>query len=296
MISAKSTIEPDNQKEPRGTGYKEISERDSQIFELFRQGMTLQEVGNEFKLSRERVRQIVNSTIQRLTKNESITKGIEIDKDVFVEDISRRREKIKESKKLTAKPLAKPKEKRWSMYYAACRKCGTTTIPHVRKGLCEECLGIFRDKRREEIIGKHSFKCDACGKSRADAKYEFKRDLYITKQKDVLCRGCYRNKMGKLLGGHRLYEWSRTYPKCKSCGTTTIPHVKRGLCENCSSFLSDRQREKIIADHGSKCDRCQTGREEAKRYQGRDLYVTTNNNVYCKNCFQGTARSRFIKK
>ena len=119
------------------------------------------------------------------------------------------------------------------------------------------------------------------------------REIYILRSRRMFFVGA---AIETKWGNYRLYEWSRTYPKCKSCGTTTIPHVKRGLCENCSSFLSDRQREKIIADHGSKCDRCQTGREEVKRYQGRDLYVTTNNNVYCRNCFQGTARSRFIKK
>lgn len=296
MISVNNTIEPENQTTRNDSDYKEISDRNAHILELFRQGMTLQEIGDEFKLTRERIRQVVESTIKRVAQNESISKGIEIDREVFVEDISRRREKIKESKRLAAKPPIMPKEKRWSRYYAACRKCGTTAIPHLRKGLCEDCLGIFRDKRREEIIGKHGFKCDACGRSRTDARQEFKRDLYITKEKEVFCLGCYRGKMGKILGEHKLYEWSRAYSKCKSCGTTQIPHLKKGLCENCCDFYSKSQRESIIQKHNSKCDLCHIDRTTAQKKFKRDLFVTQSEDTYCWRCFLSTARSRFIKK
>ena len=298
MKSDQDTIDFGERERLKSLGYKEITKRNSEILELYRTGKTLQEIGNLFALTRERVRQIVSVTIKRAAANESILKGVLVDAEIFSDGIVKKRKLAQEFKKIKHQPKIIPKEKRWSMYYLSCRSCGTTSIPHVRKGLCEECLGIFRADRREDIIAKHDGKCDVCGKLRTDARLDYGRDLFITKSKGVLCRGCFRKSTGEVLGHHRNFEWSRYYQKCKKCATTTVPHVKKGLCENCCDIYSTQQRESLIKIHGGECDYCHIDRNTARAKQGRDLYVTKGDEVLvlCRGCFQGSARNRFFKK
>lgn len=296
MNSSPDTIGSEDSENLNVLGYKEIPKRSSEILEFYRQGKTLQEIGGLFGITRERVRQIAKATIKQSAINESVLKGVDIDPEIFSDGISRKRQLARESKWTAEHPIVPPKERRWSKYYLACRSCGTTSIPHVRKGLCEECIGSFRAERREEIISTHNNKCDVCGKSRVDARLEYGRDFFITKQRDVQCLGCFRKKTGKILGGYSNYKWSRFHEKCKSCGTTLVPHVKNGLCENCSDIYSKEQRIAIVIEHGSRCDHCHIERTTAQAKQGRDLYVTRAKEVLCRNCFQKSARTRFFKK
>lgn len=298
MVADRDTTESTSSAELAALGYKEPDKRSSEILDLYRSGMTLQEIGRIYGVTRERVRQIVKKVIEQVAENESILKGISVDIEVFNDGISKKRREFQESKKIAKRPKVVPKEHRWSKYYVACRRCGTTSIPHVKKGLCEECIGIFRAGRREIIIAKHGSKCDVCGKLRADARVDYGRDLFITKDKRVLCLGCFRADTGKVLGSHKNYEWSRYYPMCKKCGTTVVPHVKKGLCENCCDLYSEEQRELLIREHDNKCDHCHIDRAAAQTKYGRDLYVTKSVrvSVLCRDCFQKSARFRFFKK
>lgn len=297
MDTSSDTIESENIDDLKALGYKEILKRNSEILELYRQGKTLQAIGTLFGITRERVRQIVKVTIRQSAINESALKGVDIDTEIFSDGISKKRKFVQESKRIAQRPKIIPKEHRWSRYYLACRSCGTISIPHVRKGLCEECLGIFRAERREEIITANGSKCANCNKSRTDARVDYGRDLFITKDRRVLCRSCFRNNTGKLLGSYSHYKWSRLYPACISCGKDSLPHVKGGLCENCSGIYSERQREGLIKDHSSRCDNCHTDRGTAQLKQGKDLFVTRKKEVFCKDCFQRrTAKDRFLKK
>lgn len=99
------------------------------------------------------------------------------------------------------------RKKRWSRFYIKCRKCGTTVIPHASKGLCEDCLGIWRDPgRREDVILKLGSKCLNCGIERGEAIRKFGRDLYVSKNwrnnssSALLCRGCFLMFTGEKLG------------------------------------------------------------------------------------------------
>lgn len=176
--------------------FKEIPERNQKILELYREGLTYQNIGGLFGVSRERVRQIVIVTIRQIAVNESVTKGIVMDTAVLAEEESKRRQSAKESKR----PKKESKEKRWSKYYAACRTCGTTAIPHVRQGLCENCTGQIRGKRRDDIIRDHNNQCDKCGISRGEATRDYGRDFYIMKSGQVFCRKCFLGMTGKKLG------------------------------------------------------------------------------------------------
>ncbi len=269
----------------RTSAIKEISERNMKILGLWREGLTLENIGKVIGVSRERIRQVVISTVKQIAVNESISKGIVMDSEVLAEEESRKRKRAQDAKRIIPSQH-QPKEKRWSRYYAACRSCGTTTIPHVRKGLCEQCVGQFRGERREDIVNRHDNKCDSCGRTRYEATSSFGRDFYITKDKKVLCKECFRKYSGKILGSYKNYEWSRHHDKCLKCGTTSVPHAKKGLCENCVDTFTNKQRQRIIAEHGNKCDRCGIDKVNAKNKYGRDLYTVRSGEVLCKNCFQ----------
>lgn len=179
---------------------KEIPDRNIKVLDLYRQGLTLENIGKVFKVSRERIRQIVEKTIRQIAFNESLSKGIELDADILLEEEKKMRGTAKGKEKEKTKPV---QERRWSRYYMACKSCGTSSLPHVRGGLCEKCVGQYRNTRREEIIARHSNKCDDCGTSREDAIKECGRDFYITKAQDVYCKKCFLNKSGKLLASSR---------------------------------------------------------------------------------------------
>jgi hypothetical protein len=239
-------------------------------------------------ISRERVRQIVIWTVKQIGVNESIEKGIVMDAGVMLEEESKKRKNAQEAKRALTKPKREPKKKGWSTYYAACRNCGTTSIPHLRRGLCEQCEGGFRGKRREEIISAHNNKCDSCGRTRHEAAALFGRDFYITKQRDVYCKGCFADMTGRKLGSYKNYDWSRFYERCVECGTTTVPHYKKGLCEKCCGEVVDR--EKMIREHGERCDECGISRSDAQARYEKDLFAVRTGSVFCQVCFQQYAK------
>ncbi len=194
-----SAVKADHEQDERKPIFREIPERNVRVLELWRGGLTLQNIANIFSLSRERVRQLVLATIRQGAMNESISKGIVMDSGVLVEEEFRERKKLKKQKEDIDTNIP-AKEERWSRYYVACRQCGTTSMPHVTHGLCERCAGQYRGGRREDIIAHHSNKCDVCEISRGDAIRKHDRDFYITKSQQVLCRGCFLKITGKKLG------------------------------------------------------------------------------------------------
>lgn len=179
-----------------------ISERNMKIVELFREGLTLEQMGRLFNITRERARQIAEETIRQIAINEAISKGIELDTDIVLAEEKRKRYATRGHEKIPRQR----KEKAWSRYFLACKSCGTTNIPHRRHGLCENCTGQFSKQTRDKIIEQHSNICDKCGISRVTGVQKYGRDFYITKNKEVLCRGCFLKSTGKTLSTVR---WNR---------------------------------------------------------------------------------------
>jgi hypothetical protein len=267
-----------------------IPERNIKVLELYREGLTLENISKVFAVTRERIRQIVLNTIQSQAINESITKGIMMDVDLLLEEEAQTRKKAQNAKKPVKE--VKIKQNRWSIYYDACKVCNSTVYPHVRSGMCEQCLGSYRGDIREKIISEHSGQCDVCHISRSDAFKTYGRDLYIQKDRNVLCRKCFLADSGNRMGHYKKYEWSRFYPACKKCATTTTPHASSGLCENCAPVLTTNKREKVIASKGSKCTYCGISRTNAQGRYSRDLYVTKDRETYCSECFHKYIRGK----
>ncbi len=140
--------------------------RNKGILSIWQAGATLEEVGQRFNISSERVKQI-------------------IDKIIPDSNSSRR-------------------EERWSRYYSRCRNCGTTIIPHHVNGFCEECSprGLSSKRRMSYILGAGN-KCNICGLTQSESFRKFSRDLYVTRKIDspkdyiVMCRKCFLDYTGR---------------------------------------------------------------------------------------------------
>lgn len=191
----------------------DIPERNLQILESYRQGLTLDNIGGMHSLTRERVRQITVRTIKQITFNQSILTGVKIDfENQFNEE-----KKIRNDAISSNKPIKEPKKYvrkyKWSLYYESCKMCGTTEIPHFKTGLCEECGNkSIIGEAREKIIEEHTHKCDLCDISRDRALEEYGRDFYLSRKvKSVLCRKCFLESTGKVLGGIRKNKWRMFY-------------------------------------------------------------------------------------
>lgn len=245
----------------------QIPKRNLDIFYLFRQGLPLNKIGVLNNISREGIRQIIKSTLDKM--------GLDYEEEKNI--ISKKRDELKPNKII--------KEKKWGAHkYNNCIICNTTDFPHSRKGQCERCTGSFRGEVREKIINEHNSKCDKCGVYRKNAITDYEHDLFITKKQEVFCKICFLNHSGKTLGSYKNFDWSRLYPECKSCGTKSFPHVGNGLCVNCSERIPNEKREEIITEHHSKCDKCNISRSESNDMFNRDLYITKSGEVLCKKC------------
>ena len=271
---------------------KEISKRNIEILELYREAITLANIGSIFGLTRERVRQVVGRTIQQLAFNESLQKGIELDVDVLIDEEKKKR--MNKTQKEVV--LVESKEKRWSRFHMFCKLCKSSALPHVRNGLCEKCIGQYRGSRRENIIQRHNNKCGFCDMSRTETIKNYSRDFYITKDQQVFCQKCFLKTTGETLGRYKNYEWSRHYPSCISCGTTSIAYVGSGLCKKCSIKLSSEDRESIIINHAEMCDICKIKRATAIEKWGHDLFITKEKQVFCVSCHLKNNRNKYLSE
>jgi hypothetical protein len=191
--------------------FKEIQEKNIQILDLYRQKIVLRDIAKIYGVTGERVRQIIMATLRQQITNDLLYKNTEINDEILDKEVECQYDLILKSKK--KEKIKVEKKHSWSRNYSACKTCGTTSIPHLRYGLCEKCLGGFRGEGREMIISSHQNKCDVCGISRDEAIKTYKRDFYIKKDEEVLCRRCFLRNAGELLGDSRKNKWKKFFVK-----------------------------------------------------------------------------------
>ncbi len=191
----------------------DIPERNLQILESYRQGLTLDNIGKIYTVTRERIRQIVTHTVRQIVFNESISTGIKIDFENQLNEEKKHRNNIIRNNKPIKAPKKYVRKYRWSLYYQSCKICNTTDIPHFKTGLCEECGNkSITGEVREKIIEEHDYKCDLCDISRNKVIEEYKRDFYLSrKARSVLCRKCFLKTTGKKLGKIKKNKWRMFY-------------------------------------------------------------------------------------
>jgi len=185
-----------------------ISKRDELVLKEWRLGRTFEEIGRKRNVTRQRIGQIVRRALLREVA-EKVKDGFYINIEEF---LKQEKSKRKESGLKINEPEISKKEikksKRWSRYYVRCRRCKTTLIPHIRKGLCKKCYAEIRGRPfdREKLISEKDSKCEICGLDRISSFRRFRRDFFLirlnTKESSskkylVLCRSCFGKIMGR---------------------------------------------------------------------------------------------------
>jgi len=229
-----------------------LSDRENTIINLYRKGLTLEEISKDFNITRERIRQIIKKGFMKelaIKGREGykiiITEYLDAEKNahrvarskipdnirkLILKDISLFKSKIISLSELSTKyrvsktkiekipeyanfikKSTDAKKSKWSWNYIHCRKCKTTNIPHMKNGLCERCIGVFRKPaRREKIILTLGNHCSKCRIKREDAIVKFSRDLYVSKSFNkeglwvLLCKACFLSLTGKKLSVSKL--------------------------------------------------------------------------------------------
>ncbi|MCX6738280.1 MAG: hypothetical protein NTY11_02610 [Candidatus Parcubacteria bacterium] len=187
-----------------------LSDKEKHILTEWRFGRTLENISQEWDVTRERIRQIKDKAISKEIIGKQL-EGFEIDINEFLKRERNSHITIRKSKSISHKNEGKlvRKNKRWSRYYDRCRKCGTTIIPHRANGFCDECSPGVRNKRRVNLILRAGNKCSLCGLGQDESFRTLGRDLYVVRDTDsprnyiVMCRKCFLTRAGKKMGeGH----------------------------------------------------------------------------------------------
>ncbi len=118
----------------------ENKERQDSILEKYRDGYSLREIGETYRLTGERINQIVKIGLQNNVR-EIVEKGFVIDFREFLrKEKQRHMEALKNKRGVFEKEVAPKKiEFKWSRYYNFCRACHTTIVPHGAHGYCKKC-------------------------------------------------------------------------------------------------------------------------------------------------------------
>jgi predicted DNA-binding protein YlxM (UPF0122 family) len=192
--------------------------RQNDILRRYREGWTLEEIATKYKITRQRVQQIVQKGLI-YSSRELLIQGIELDLNEYLREEKRKHVlSVKKKQGIFKKKIPKT-EKRWSRHYDSCRKCGTTVIKHHSHGYCRRCYPktqIFKELqessrlRHIEERKKHV--------SEYSKKY-LKRPEVIKKIKE--------KENLKHFGGNREKAISRDGEKCKKCGLSREESYKR---------------------------------------------------------------------
>lgn len=227
--------------------------RQTDILEKYKSGLTLKEIGLEFNLSRERIRQIV---MRAITDNarEIVASGVDLDLKEFIEEeknvhaeyVSKRHISTLED----VDPVVK-KEKRWSKYYDKCRDCGTIFIKHQCHGYCTECYHktelfkeLQRSSRLRNIDARKKYVSEYC-------KKYYKRPEVVVKLK--------KKADLKLFGGNREAALKRDNYKCCVCGISqaeSFEKLGRDLCVVHINGTSNHDLDNLI----TRCTDCHNGK------------------------------------
>ncbi|MFH1551722.1 MAG: helix-turn-helix domain-containing protein [bacterium] len=179
--------------------------RQDNILQKYKEGWTLKEIGTRYKLTRQRIQQIVERGLVHSSR-EILKQGIELDLSEFLKEEKSKHTLLVWKKHGIIKKEIYKREKRWSRYYDNCRECRTVAFKHRSHGYCKKCYPktkIFKEQqessrlRNKEKISKH-------------VREYFKRPEVIAKMK--------RKSDLKYFGGNREKSIVRDRERCRKCG------------------------------------------------------------------------------
>lgn len=200
--------------------------RQNDILLKYKDGFTLQEVGEIYNLSRERIRQIVMRALS-YEAYKIFNQGVELDLGTFIsKNLEEHSLKLKERRGEPEKPTEViKKEPRWSMYHDRCRMCGTTSVKHVSYGYCEWCYAKSDDFKKMQ---KESW----LRNKEKRKKYAKKYNLEYQTRPEVIARVKKRMDL-KMFGGNREAALKRDGYRCRVCGISqaeSFSKLGRDLC------------------------------------------------------------------
>jgi len=202
-------------KSPEDIPQQELSPeyniRQSDILKRYKDGQTLEQIGKEYNLTRERIRQIVDRGLTQSIR-EIAKEGITIDLREFLKEEKRKHlQALIKRQGIFKKELYLPEQqKRWSRYYDRCRKCGTNVIHHHSHGYCKDCYPkteIFKNIQESSRL-------------RNMEKWEQREKEYLKdyhKRPEVIARIKERENL-KNFGGNREKAILRDGERCRQCG------------------------------------------------------------------------------
>jgi len=212
--------------------------RQFDILKKYKEGLTLQEIAREYKLTRERIRQIIERGLLYEAR-EIIKKGFIIDLNEFLKEKKQKHLLAKKIKHESLKKFVKKnkREKRWSRYYDCCRRCGTVFISHHAHGYCEKCYPkteIFKEIQtasRLRNIEKRK-------------KYTKEYSKKYSKRPEVIEK---RKKRWDLIyfGGNREKALIRDKEQCQLCGLSRSESYKKYNNDLCVVHINDKKNNNL---------------------------------------------------
>jgi len=191
----------------------ENRKRQDGILEKYRNGYSLQEIGEMYHLTRERINQIVKISLQNNVR-EIVEQGFVIDfKEFLRKEKQKHMEALKNKRGVFIKEITPKKiEFKWSRYYNFCRACRTTIIPHSAHGYCKKCY-TKTDGFKEIQIASRLRNIDKIKSYTKEYAKEY------NKRPEVKERVKNRADI-RAYGGNREKALLRDGYKCGNCGIT----------------------------------------------------------------------------
>jgi 5-methylcytosine-specific restriction endonuclease McrA/DNA-directed RNA polymerase specialized sigma24 family protein len=255
-ITPESTVEFETSEDILNSNKSlEISDREIDILSKYRRGMTLEEIAETIHVTRERVRQIVQSTLIK-ELGQRAREGFKIDVKEYInsqKDLHRRSQRLPDEKRreiiqkiesgMTLKEIMKEyrfenekfielfpqyedklameltQKKRWSRSYDRCRSCRTTAVPHEALGYCEDCYHKSAEFKEMQKKSHEKYSEGRKDKVKAYMKEYTKRPEVIAKMKSRASLATH--------GGNREKALERDSYRCSNCEITSQGAIQR---------------------------------------------------------------------
>jgi 5-methylcytosine-specific restriction endonuclease McrA len=270
-------------------------DRNEEILALYKRGLTLQQIGNKFGITRSRVQQITfwmlrKKILGELQNHDYSNLDKKIIKKLIREEIEKIRSKKRQSwleKKLTEKALQGIIPEKFTSETKFAHAIGIN-LNIIRK-LTPDVIQIIRNNKTMGLGGKRWSKfylqCRMCGTT------------YIHHHSHGYCKRCYPKtnlfkeiqKTSRLKNQHKWLKNQKNYQ--------TIYYDKKNFGGN---------REKVLKRDGYKCVICSISLNEHKRIFGSQLRVIHLNNkndnnmsnliTVCRNCALKHIRNKLSKR
>lgn len=229
--------------------------RQNDILWKYKEGWTLEEIATKYKITRQRIQQIVQKGLI-YSSREVLIQGIELDLNEYLREEKRKHVLSVQKKQGIFKKKDPRKEKRWSRYYDSCRKCGTAVIKHHSHGYCRRCYPktqFFKESQESSRL-RHI---------EERKKYVSWYSKKYSKRPEVIKKRREKDNL-KHFGGNREKAILRDGQRCKKCGLSReesrkkykkdlfVLHIGRGndndldnlitLCPECFYKRSRRRK------------------------------------------------------